>query len=86
MDNENKNQESFNVKGSELLKKVEELLREGSIRKISIMDKNGKTLAEFPLTIGVVGALVAPSLAAIGAIAALVSDCTIKIERDETAG
>ena len=56
---------------------------EGTIRKISLHDKSGKELMSFPLTIGVVGALVAPVLAAIGAIAALVGECTLTVEREE---
>ncbi|SFQ07799.1 DUF4342 domain-containing protein [Parafilimonas terrae] len=75
-------QESFKVHGENLLKKVKELIEEGNIRKITIIDKDGKELMSFPLTIGVVGALVAPVLAAIGAVAALVGECTIRVERD----
>jgi diacylglycerol kinase family enzyme len=77
---ENKS-ESFQVKGEDLIKKVRELIDEGNVRTISILDKNGKTLIVLPLTLGVVGAVVAPTLAAVGAIAALVTDCTIKVER-----
>jgi hypothetical protein len=75
-------QESFQVNGEHLLAKVKELIREGNVRKITIKDKNGKELVAFPLTIGVVGAVVAPVLAAIGAIAALVGECTISVERE----
>lgn len=74
-------QESFSVNGEEVLKKVKELLKEGNIRKITITDKQRKVIAEFPLTFGVVGALLAPALAAIGAIAALVTECTITVEK-----
>ena len=74
--------ESFKVHGENLLKKVKELIEEGNIRKITILDKNGKELMSFPLTIGVVGALVVPVLAAIGAVAALVGECTITVERE----
>ncbi len=74
-------QETFKVTGENLLKKVKELIKEGNVRKITIKDKQGKILAEFPLTIGVVGAVIAPVLAAIGAIAALVGECTISVER-----
>lgn len=77
----NSKEESFKVEGHELLKKVKELIHEGNIRKISIKDKKGTTLIEFPLTIGVVGAAIAPVLAAVGAIAALVAECTITVER-----
>ncbi len=74
-------EETFEVKGEQLLAKVKELLKEGNIRRIIIKDKQGKTLVEFPLTFGVVGALLAPALAAIGAIAALVTECSIVVER-----
>ncbi len=77
-----KKNESYHVKGEELLKKIKELIREGNVRKITIKNKEGKTLVVFPLTIGVVGAVFAPVLAAIGAIAALVTECTISVERE----
>jgi hypothetical protein len=75
--------ESFSINGEHLLKKVKELIAEGNIRKITIKDKNGRELMTFPLTIGVVGAVFAPVLAAIGALAALVGECTITVEREE---
>lgn len=74
-------QETFKVKGEDLLKKVQQLINEGNIRRIVIKDKDDKTLIELPLTIGVVGAVLAPVLAAVGAIAALVSECSITVER-----
>ncbi len=74
--------ESFKISGENLLKKVKELINEGNIRKITIYDKSGKELMTFPLTVGVVGAVFAPVLAAIGALAALVGDCTITVERE----
>ena len=77
--------ESFSIHGINLLEKVKELIEEGNVRKITITDKSGKELASFPLTVGVVGALLMPMLAAIGAIAALVTECTITVEREETA-
>lgn len=77
-----KKKESFKVSGDELLKKIKEVINEGNVRKITITDKNGKTLVVFPLTIGVVGAVLAPVLAAVGAIAALVTECTISVEKD----
>lgn len=75
--------ESFKIHGENLLKKIRELISEGNIRKISIHDKEGKELMNFPLTIGVVGAVFAPVLAAVGALAALIGDCTITVEREE---
>jgi len=74
-------QESFEVSGEDLLAKVKELIKEGNIRQITIKDKKGETLVVFPLTAGVVGAVLAPVLAAVGAIAALVTECTISVER-----
>jgi hypothetical protein len=74
--------ESFKVNGENLLKKVKELLAEGNVRKITIKDKKGKEVVTFPLTIGFVGAVVAPVLAAVGALAALIGECTISVERE----
>jgi hypothetical protein len=74
--------ESFKVSGENLLKKVKELIKEGNIRKITIKDKKGKELMTLPLTFGVVGAVIAPVLAAIGALAALIGECTISVERE----
>lgn len=75
--------EEFSVNGEELLARVKELIREGNVRSISIKNKDGKMLVTFPLTVGVVGALLLPVFAAIGAIAALVTECTIVVERNE---
>lgn len=74
--------ESFNINGENLLKKVKELIAEGNVRKITIHDRLGKEIASFPLTFGLVGVLVMPVLAAIGAIAALIGECTISVERE----
>lgn len=76
-----KKTETFTVNGEEVLKKVKELIKEGNVRKISILDKNQKEIVSFPLTVGVVGTVIAPALAAIGAVAALITECTIKVER-----
>ena len=76
--------ESFNISGEELLNKVKELIREGNIRKITISDKSGKELMSFPLTVGVVGAVLLPVLAAVGPMAALITECTISVERETT--
>lgn len=76
-----KKEESYSVSGDELLAKIKELIREGNIRQITIKNKKGKTLIVLPLTIGVIGAALAPILAAVGAIAALVTECTITVER-----
>jgi Domain of unknown function (DUF4342) len=74
--------ESFSVNGEALLQKVKELIAEGNVRKITITDKAGKEVMSFPLTIGVVGALLLPVLAAVGALAALIGECTITVERE----
>ncbi|HTJ73266.1 MAG TPA: DUF4342 domain-containing protein [Verrucomicrobiae bacterium] len=79
--NEKKTTEEFTVNGEELLAKVKSLINEGNIRRIIIKDESNKILVELPLTIGVVGAILAPVLAAVGAIAALVTKCTIVVER-----
>jgi len=73
--------DEFKVNGELLLAKVKEIIKEGNVRKITIKDKDGKELMSFPLTLGVVGALIAPVLAAVGAVAALVTECTISVER-----
>ncbi len=74
--------EEFKIKGEELIQKVKELIHEGNIRRIIIKNDSGKTIVEIPLTVGAVGALIAPALAAIGTIAALINKCTIVVERD----
>ncbi|MBP9815963.1 DUF4342 domain-containing protein [Candidatus Woesebacteria bacterium] len=79
-----KKQETFKVDGENLLKKVKELINEGNVRKITIKGKGGNEIMTFPLTIGVVGAVLVPVLAAVGAIAALIGECTISVEREES--
>lgn len=75
--------EEFKVDGEELLKRVKALIAEGNIRRITIRNKDGKGIVELPLTVGVVGAVLLPPLAAVGAIAALVTECTIVVERED---
>jgi hypothetical protein len=72
--------DSVRTTGCQVLDTIRNLIQKGNVRRITIK-QNGHTIAEFPLTFGVVGAL-APVLAAVGANAALVTDCTIEIERD----
>jgi CBS domain-containing protein len=74
--------EEFHLTGDALLAKIKELLHEGNIRRILVKNEEGKTLIEFPVTLGVVGALLAPQLAAVGAIAALVTRCTLVVEKE----
>ncbi len=74
--------EEFHVNGEDLLAKIKSLIHEGNIRRVMIKDKDGKVLIEFPLTIGVVGFILAPTLAAVGAIAALVTEATVVVEKE----
>lgn len=73
--------EEFRVEGEKLIAKIKELIHEGTIRRIIIKDKEGKTVLEIPMTLGVVGVLIAPQLAAIGAIAALLTEATLVVEK-----
>jgi hypothetical protein len=83
MNEEKVRTEEFRVSGEGLLAKFKELVHEGNVRRLSIKNENSKTLIDIPLTLGVVGAVLAPQAAAIGAIAALVTDCTIVVEKVE---
>ncbi len=74
--------EEFHVSGSQLVDKVKELIHEGNIRRIQIKHE-GRIVFEVPLTVVAVGVLLAPVLAALGAFAALATECTIAVERDE---
>jgi len=75
--------EELRITGEELLSTVRELVRQGNIRRITIKNREAKTLVEIPLTLGVVGTLLLPTLAALGAVAALVTECSIVVERVE---
>jgi hypothetical protein len=75
--------EEFRVDGEKLIAKIREILHEGNIRRLIIKDKDGKTVMEIPMTLGVVGVLLAPQLAAIGAIAALLTEATVVVEKSE---
>ncbi|MCU0679100.1 MAG: DUF4342 domain-containing protein [Planctomycetes bacterium] len=76
-----KDKEEFRLAGEEILAKVKELIKEGNARRIIIKNEEGGVMLEVPLTIGVVGVALAPVLAAVGALAALVTNCTIVVER-----
>lgn len=76
-----KTYEEFSITGDELLAKVKQLIAEGNVRRVIIKDKKKETIIEIPLNIGIVGIVLAPVLAAVGAIAALVTECTILVER-----
>jgi hypothetical protein len=73
--------EDMKVDGEELLAKVRELIHEGNVRRVIIKNGEGTVLIEIPLTLGVAGAVILPTLAAVGAIAAIVTDCSITVER-----
>ena len=75
--------ESFKVESDDIADKIKRLIHEGNVRRV-IVQHEGRTVAEFPLTAGVVGAVLAPVVAAIGALVALLKDCTIQVERSET--
>jgi hypothetical protein len=72
--------ESFKAEGENVVDKVKQIVHEGNVRRV-VVKHDGRTVAEFPLTAGVVGAVLAPVLAAIGALVALMKDCTIEMER-----
>ncbi len=74
-------QEEFKIDGKDLLAMVKQIIHEGNVRRIGIKNKDGKTLLEVPLTVGVAGLLLAPTLAALGALAALLTECTLVVER-----
>jgi hypothetical protein len=82
-DRKQEGRERYKVAGEKLLSKVKELVKEGNVRRITIRNDEDKILIEIPLTIGVVGAAIFPVWAAVGAIAALVTDCSIEVERHE---
>lgn len=77
--------EEFRVNGEELLAKIKQLVHEGNIRRIVIKNKDGGTVMEIPMTLGVVGAVLVPTLAAVGAIAALLSEATVVVEKTDAA-
>ncbi len=81
--NEQTRTEEFKVDGEKIVAKIKELLHEGNIRRVIIKDKEGKTLLEIPVTFGVVGVLLAPQLAALAAVAAVLTEATVVVEKTE---
>ena len=79
--NDQVRREEFRVSGDEVMAKVKEVIKEGNVRRIIIKNEKDETLLEIPLTFAVIGAVIAPVLAAVGALAALVTKCTIVVER-----
>ena len=75
--------EEFKVKGDQVVTKLKELLHEGNVRHIVIKNDEGRVLIEFPVSIGLAGALLLPVWAAVGAVAAMVTNCTIEVERTD---
>ncbi len=75
--------EEFQLTGERVIAKVKEVVHEGNVRRIIVKNDDGHVLAEFPLALGVVGILLAPAWAALGAIAALATNCTVVVERRE---
>jgi len=73
--------EEFSISGDEIMAKIKQLIREGNARRIIIKSEKGNTLLEVPVTVGAIGAILAPVWAALGALAALVTKCTIVVER-----
>lgn len=78
--------EEFKVSGDEVIAKVKEILKAGNARRIIIRNEDGKDIIEVPLTLGAVGVLIAPALAAVGAVAALLTKCTIVVVRSTDSG
>ena len=77
--------EQYQLTGDDVISKIKQIVHEGNVRRVLIRNAEGHVIVEFPLTVGVVGAALAPMWAAVGAIVALVTDCTIEIERREQA-
>jgi len=78
---ENNNTERITINGEDLVAKIKDIVKQGNAKKISIRGKEDNEIISFPVTVGVAGILLAPVLAAVGAIAALATECTIEIER-----
>ena len=78
---ENKKTEEYTINGEDLLTKIKEIIKQGNAKKITIRGKDGNEIISFPVTVGVAGLVLAPVFAAVGAIAALATECTIVIER-----
>lgn len=77
----NNSEESFKVSSSEIVEKIKQIVKEGNARRIIIKNEKGDTVMEFPVTAGVIGIVIAPMLAAVGAIAALMTNATVIVVR-----
>jgi len=78
---ENKNTEEYSINGEDLVAKIKDIIKQGNAKKITIRGKDGNEILSFPVTVGVAGLVLAPIFAAVGAIAALATECTIVIEK-----
>ncbi len=78
-----KAQEEIKVEGKKVVSKIKALIKEGNVRKITVKDSKGKIILSLPVTAGVVGALLLPPLVVIGAVAALLTECTITVQREK---
>lgn len=78
-----KTQQEFKVEGKKVVSKIKELIKEGNVRKITVKDSKGKIILSLPVTAGVIGAILLPPLIVIGAIAALLTECTITVQREK---
>lgn len=78
-----KTQEEFKVEGKKVVSKIKALIKEGNVRKITVKDNKGKVILSLPVTAGVIGAILLPPLIVVGAIAALVTQCTITVQREK---
>ncbi len=75
--------EEFKVEGKKVVSKIKALIKEGNVRKITVKDNKGKTILSLPVTAGVIGAILLPPLIVVGAIAALLTQCTITVQREK---
>ena len=76
-------QQEFKVEGKKVVNKIKELIKEGNVRKITVKDNKGKSILSLPVTAGVIGAILLPPLIVLGAIAALLTECTITVQREK---
>lgn len=78
-----KQQEEFKVEGKKVVSKLKALIKEGNVRKLTVKDSKGKVILSLPVTASVIGAIILPPLILVGALAALLTECTITVQRDK---
>lgn len=78
-----KQKEVFKVEGTKVVSKIKALIREGNVRKVTVKDSKGKIILSLPVTAGVIGAILLPPLVVLGALAALITECTITVQREK---